>query len=151
MPLFYKRGARVFSRFRLRFRGWKSYIESIWGLGWIVKSIHCFTNQGTCQMLYCIQGMINISNVLTGNGLHTLRILFAGGLILGQIQHKVTCCCWLSTQIVRDLLAIVPDREVDASLADTFQVLFLYIWLSSFLIVVSIVSMGLAVLRNQSK
>ena len=125
---------------RPRLRGW---------LNFRIK-LNC-TYHGTYHLQYCIQGMINISNVLTGNGLHTLRIRFVGDLDLrlGQIQHKVTCCCWLSTQIVRDLLAIVPDRKVDASLADTFQVLFLYIWLSSFLIVVSTVDMGFAVLKNR--
>ena len=134
--------------------GWEFEVEKailkVYWLSLQVRYAQIIT--GTICLHCCIQGMITISNVLIGNGLHTLRILFAGDLYLrlGQIQHKVTCCCWLSTQIVRDLLAIVPDREEDASLADTFQVLFLYIWLSSFLIVVSTVGTGLAVLKNRS-
>ena len=126
---------------RPRLRGW---------LNFRIK-LNC-TYHGTYHLQYCIQGMINISNVLTGDGLHTLRIRSVGDLylILGQIQHKVTCCCWLSNQIVRDRSAIVLGRKVNASFAEAFQVLFLYIWLSSFLTVVSTVGTGLAVLKNRN-
>ena len=72
--------------------------------------------------------MINISNVLTGYGLRALQGDLAGGLILGQntAQSNLLLLA-MKTQIVRDLLAIVPDREVNASFAEAFQVLFLYI------------------------
>ena len=72
--------------------------------------------------------MINISNVLTGYGLRALQGDLAGGLILGQntAQSNLLLLA-MKTQIVRDRSAIVLGRKVDASLADTFQVLFLYI------------------------